>query len=225
MTDLFWGWGAHQARQCPEGLLACNSGFPGEAQGVLWQNKLVLGMLSRVISGCWGKELAEPGSLCIKGLRLLCTHSSWVLRSGCRGAWPPELAVPPGQTSPRGCQPGGCQSSASGCNKGGDLILVGIVPCRAANSVTRGEVSLPPCTATRPRHPQLVPGGGAATPWLIPWLLPGSSHCTAWAGLGGGMNPHPAGLFQPGRGCSLVGKPWWRLSPSLVAALFPKARC
>lgn len=90
----------------------------------------------------------------------------WV--SGGHTCPPPELAVPPGRSSPRGCQPRGCQSSASGCNKGGDLVLVGIFPCRAANSVTGGEVSLPPCAAACPRRPQLVPGEGGSRPVAHP---------------------------------------------------------
>lgn len=121
---------------------------------------------------------------------------------------PPAPAVPLGRSSPRGCQPGGCQSTASACIKGGDLILLGIFPCRAANSVTRDEVSLPPHAARC-----LFPGSGAdkhpmAHP-LAPtgqtgWWAPSSPRQALPAGRGmlaGRETPVEA---QPQHGCSSV---------------------
>lgn len=70
--------------------------------------------------------------------------------------------------------------------------MVGIFPCRAVNSVTGSEVSLPPCPAACPRRPQLDPGGQPPH---------GSSLAPArqlppcgWAGRGGGLRFLPAGL-------------------------------
>lgn len=143
----------------------------------------------------------------IKGRRLLCTHSSWVLGPGCRGG-PPELAVPLGRSSPRGCQPGGCQSTASACIKGGDLVPLGIFPCRAANSVTRDEVSLPPRAARC-----LFPGSGAdkhptAHP-LAPtgqagWWAPSSPRQALPVGRGMLAGREAPLEAQPQHGCSSV---------------------
>lgn len=108
---------------------------------------------------------------------------------------------------PTGCQPGGCQNSASGCNKGGELSLVGIFPCRAVNSVTGSEVSLPPCPAECPRRPQLHPGvqpphGSSLAParQLPPCGRPG------W---GGGLPSLPAGLSWSAVTRSTSLARWW----------------
>lgn len=122
----------------------------------------------------------------------VCTCSLRVPRSGRGWAQPPSLRS--WAALPRGCQPGRCQNSASGCNKGGELSLVGIFPCRAVNSVTGSEVRLPPCPAAVPRRPQLDPGGAAA-----PWLIPGSRQAAPAllpARGGGGLPFLPAGLSE-----------------------------
>lgn len=171
---------------------------------MLGQNNPVFGMLSSVISGCSGKGTAlDSGaglSVHQRG-EVVCNRSSWVLRIGCWGD-------PPSPPPPRSwrCRRGGPRRGAASPEDAKSLHLVairvgisswwGIFPCRAANLVTGGEVSLPPCAAACPCCPQLVPREGrAAAPWLIPWLPPGRSHPAAWARSGGGLRLLPSGLF------------------------------
>lgn len=188
VADLFWGWCVPSVHGnvlggCPPTVWA----FLGE-HGCVWDTLLSYLWLSYPAQG------SGAGLPVHQSHEGVCTCSFWC-RGPAVGAQPP----PPGAGTatravlPRGCQLGGCQNSASGCNKGGELSLVGIFPCRAVNSVTGSEVSLPPCPGECPRRPQLNLGG--SRPMAHPWL-PRAAPTLCLARRPGGLPCLLAGLSR-----------------------------
>lgn len=137
-------------------------------------------------------KIVEPVSPCIREMRMFAPAASGCRDPAAGGHRPP----PPG--AGRSCQgaasPEGARTPHLVAIRAGKLSLVGIFPCRAVNSVTGSEVSLPPCPAAVPRRPQLDPGGQPPH---------GSSLAPArrlppccWPGWGCGPPFLPAGLSR-----------------------------
>lgn len=214
-ANLPCGHGAHQAGKASGSCSPAIRALPGQCGGVLWQNNPVFGMLLWIISACLGKDVAlgRGAALCEYQREEVALHPQLLGAGTWVSGWPPQS---------RRCLWAGPRRGAASREdaKAPHLLAlrVGISSCWGSFHAELPTRSPGMKSASRPVPPAAcsLGAGQTNTPWLIPWL--------PLASRGGGLHPHPARPFQRAGGCWLAGKPRWRLSPSMVAALSPRAR-